>query len=166
MAGCASAAFHGERSEVLLLQLGLRRFDGVFRSGRRSSSSRVKFDDGSDELVNLVLFRERDGSFERNPCSCNAKAAFCQLGSIKESEQTRRLTLALAITTLNLLMNTFLHLALQNPSSLRLVKVGHFEQLSRVQPSIILPSHHQLLADDKLIHRSTSSSYQSLVSVC
>lgn len=59
-------------------------------------------------------------------------------------------------------MNTFLDLALQDPGSLGLVEVGDLEQLGCVQPSIALPSHNQLLANNELEDRSASCNIQFL----
>ena len=66
------------------------------------------------------------------------------------------LTLTLSVSTLHLLMDPFLHLSLQDPGSLRLVEIRDLEQLCRIQPSVILPSHHQLFANDQFVYRPAS----------
>lgn len=54
-------------------------------------------------------------------------------------------------------MGALLNLAFENPRSLWFIEIGNLEQLSRVEPTIVLPPHHKLLAHDQFIHGSAQS---------
>ena len=57
------------------------------------------------------------------------------------------LTLILSITSLNLLMYTFLHFSLQNSCSLRLVIVGYLEDMRSIDPIVLAASHDMVSID-------------------
>lgn len=54
-------------------------------------------------------------------------------------------TLVLSISALNLLMNIFLHLALEDSSARWLVEPSGLEDMGRIDPVIVSPSHYMLL---------------------
>lgn len=56
-------------------------------------------------------------------------------------------TLRFSISTLYLLVHALLDFSFQNPRSLWFVKVGDFEEMSCIQPSIVNPPHDHLTPD-------------------
>ena len=54
---------------------------------------------------------------------------------------TGLLTLILAVSALNFLMDTFLYLSLQDPRSLWLVVIGYFENVCCIDPTVLAASH-------------------------
>lgn len=93
----------------------------------------MKFDDGSQELLAVVLFSQSKSSFEGNPCSCGIDDAY-------QDNSTRRgvtgLTLIFSISTLHLFMLPLLNFAFKNAGTLGFVKTSNFQYLSRVEPRI------------------------------
>jgi predicted metal-binding protein len=67
-------------------------------------------------------------------------------------------TLIFAIAALNLFVDSFLNLALENTSSCRLVEPCYFEYMCRIDPIIRPPSHNTVGANLELIHRNTAIS--------
>lgn len=55
-----------------------------------------------------------------------------------------RRTLVLSISTLNLLVDVFLHFALQDSGARGLVESGGFEDMCRIDPVVVSPSHYML----------------------
>src|SRR5579871_2446862 len=53
------------------------------------------------------------------------------------------LTLILAISALNFLVDALLNFSFQYPRALRFIKIRHFQDLSRIHPTIALPSHYR-----------------------
>lgn len=54
-------------------------------------------------------------------------------------------TLIFAVTSLNFLVGIFLNVALENPRSGGLVELCCFQDMCRIDPIIVPPSHHMLL---------------------
>ena len=63
------------------------------------------------------------------------------------------LTLIFPIATLNLLVNAFLHLTLENPRPRGLVIVGYLQDVRRIDPVVGTASHDMMHADSVLIDR-------------
>lgn len=63
------------------------------------------------------------------------------------------ITLVFAISTLHLLVHALLHLALQDTRARRLVVVGDFEDVRRVDPVVGAPAHDVVAADIVFVHR-------------
>lgn len=63
-------------------------------------------------------------------------------------------TLIFAITALDFLMHSLLHLSFQNSSSCRLIEPGCFEDMCCIDPIILSPSHHTITFDLEFKHRN------------
>lgn len=69
------------------------------------------------------------------------------------AENAGRLTLVFSVTTLDLLMNPFLHFSLEDARPSRLVEVGNFQNVGRVNPVIGATAHNMVSIDVKLVYR-------------
>jgi hypothetical protein len=59
--------------------------------------------------------------------------------------QSKKRTLIFSIATLDLLMEVFLYLALEDASARRLVKAGGLQDVCRVDPVVMAAAHYMLL---------------------
>lgn len=70
-------------------------------------------------------------------------------------------TLVFAVTALDLLMNPFLHLTLEDTGSRWLIEPCNFENMCRIDPVIRPPSHNTVGTDLELIHRDLVNTVRS-----
>lgn len=68
-------------------------------------------------------------------------------------QKTSRLTLIFSIPALHLLVYPLLHLSFEDPGPGRLVEVGSFEYVGRIDIIVFTATHDLLAIDKKLIHR-------------
>lgn len=76
---------------------------------------------------------------------------------VSRPKHTHTHTLIFAVPSLNLLMNIFLDLTLQYPSTSRLVKARRFQNVRGIDPVIVTSSHDmflQLISKLKLPYRN------------
>lgn len=62
-------------------------------------------------------------------------------------------TLVFAVSTLHFLMNPLLHLPLQDTGSRRLVEVGYFKDMRRIDPVIRATAHDMVAFDIDFVDR-------------
>ncbi len=95
-----------------------------------------KIEDWSEGLKDFVAPSKLSAIWQRYPSPLITVSE--AVGQKSENE----LTLVFSVTTLDLLMNPFLNLSLQNPSSRRLVRTGDFEDMRGIDPVVRASSHY------------------------
>ena len=152
--GCILAPFWNCRSGFGSFGLA-----SVPRSRRRALVSGSKLKYGSQSLVDIVPVRKGFAVIEGNPSSCKtgSVSVMVPLSSRVSRRKAHPHTLIFAVPSLNLLMNIFLDLTLQYPSTSRLVKARRFQNVRGIYPVIVTSSHNmflQVISKLELPHRN------------
>lgn len=84
------------------------------------------------------------------------------LGVYKRTMANQRPTLVFSISALNLLMDVLLNISLKDSRSSRLVEACSLQDVCRIDPVVVPPSHHMLFeicAELELVHGNLQGAY-------
>lgn len=96
----------------------------------------LELDDRLQQGFAVVLLRKAQAALKWDP------SAYNPLSQSKDKILEKVRTLVFPITSLDLLVLALLHLALEDASTLGFVEACDFEDLGRVQPRVVAPSHN------------------------
>lgn len=115
----------------------------------------------SQDVIYAVLYRKVFAVRKWDPCSCIARLSApdrpCMFKSLR--------TLIFSIPSLHLLVDAFLHFSLENSCPRRLVIVGHFQDVGRIDP-VVGAAAHDMVGTDGVFVDWNLRSYQHLQCLC
>lgn len=122
--------------------------------GRRRGATVAgdEVEDGLQFRQDAVAFCQCSPILQWYPCACKRASSVSET-----STQPLTLTLVFAVSTLHFLMNPLLHLPLQDAGSRRLVEVGYFENVSRIDPVIRATAHDMIAFDIDFVDRDLAA---------